>query len=231
MTDTSEDRTRALIASQREYYDERAPNYGDASNPDRKTPNIASPELCAALIDEFAPSGDVLELACGPGTFTADLARHARSVTAVDSSPRMLERNAQRVGDPKVTYLCADVFDWMPDRTYDAVFFGCFLSHVPPSSFDGFWERVRAMLAPSGRVAFEDEDDRAASYDDVVDVDGVPVARRTLIDGREFDIVKVFWQPENLERRLRALGWEMTVRRLGKSSLFGVGHPGVATGT
>jgi ubiquinone/menaquinone biosynthesis C-methylase UbiE len=50
-------------------------------------------ELARALVDKFAPTGDVLELACGNGSFTRELVRHARTVTGVDGSPRMLERN------------------------------------------------------------------------------------------------------------------------------------------
>jgi demethylmenaquinone methyltransferase/2-methoxy-6-polyprenyl-1,4-benzoquinol methylase len=136
----------------------------------------------------------------------------------------MLAINRERVADPKVTYVQADLFDWEPDRAYDAVFFGAWLSHVPPGSFDDFWTLVRRCLAPDGRVAFEDEDERAAGYDDVQLIDGVPVARRTLSDGREFGIVKVFWRPEDLESHLRASGWDISIRRVGDSLMYGVGR-------
>ena len=33
------------------------------------------------------------------------------------------------------------------------------------------------------------------------------VARRRLADGREFDIVKRLWEPEDLEREVAAAGW------------------------
>jgi ubiquinone/menaquinone biosynthesis C-methylase UbiE len=46
-------------------------------------------ELSEAL-DAFRPTGSVLELACGPGTWTTRLLRHAAEVTAVDASPEML---------------------------------------------------------------------------------------------------------------------------------------------
>ena len=180
-------RAASLIASQRTYYDERADDYGDESKPDRKTGGLMKPEVCRALIDEFRPTGDVLELACGTGAYTADIARHAQSVTAVDASPRMLAINKRRCANPKVTYVNADIFAWERDRAYDEVFFGAWLSHVPASAFDDFWALVRACLAPRGRVAFVDEDDRAAGYDDLSSIDGIPAARRRLSDGRMFD--------------------------------------------
>jgi SAM-dependent methyltransferase len=215
----------SLLASQRAYYDERAPDYMDESRPpDRKVRGFMPDDVARALVDEFAPTGDVLELACGTGVFTREIVRHAKSVTAVDGSPRMLEINRDRIGDPKVTYVAADIFAWAPDRAYDAVFFGFWLSHVPPTVFDDFWALVERCLVPKGRVAFVDEDDRAAAYDDVQLVDGVPAARRTLSDGRAFEIVKVFWRPNELEDRLRSSGWDIDVRRVGEASLYGAGR-------
>jgi SAM-dependent methyltransferase len=219
----------SLLASQRAYYEERAPDYADESKPsDRKVRGFPSAELDRALVDEFNPTGDVLELACGTGAYTRELVRHARSLTAVDASPRMLAINRERLGDPKVRYVQADLFSWEPDREYDGVFFGFWLSHVPPAFFDQYWALVRQCLAHGGRVAFIDEDDRASGHDDVQLIDGVPVARRTLPDGRQFDIVKLFWRPEELEGRLRSSGWDITVRRVGETFLYGEGGIGIA---
>src|SRR5437016_10177094 len=146
-----------LLSSQATYYDLRAPDYGDESKPpDRKRRGEISTESTRAIIDSLRPAGDVLELACGPGGFTRQLLRHAGSVTALDASPRMLQRNREEVGDPRVNYVNADVFGWVPDRLYDFVFFGYWLSHVPPTAFDTFWALVRTCLVPGGRVAFVD---------------------------------------------------------------------------
>ena len=216
-----------LIAAQRKYYDERAPDYMDLSKPsDRKVRGWLPEELLASLIDGFAPVGDVLELACGTGACTRDIVRHAASVTAVDGSPRMIERNREAVKSPKVTYVVADIFDWRPERTFDAVVFSAWLSHVPPGKFDDFWRMVRSCLAPGGRVCFIDEDDRAATNEkDMSEIDGVPVAPRTLSDGRSFDVIKVFWSPADLELRLNASGWDIDVRPVWESYLFGSGSP------
>lgn len=225
VTDRSLPAEASLLDSQRTYYDLRADDYGNPDRPDRKKSGLEEAEVGQALINEFRPTGHVLELACGPAIYTGELARYADAVTAVDASGRMIEIARSRVDDPKVTYVQADIFAWRPDRRYDAVFFGAWLSHVPPSAFDSFWALVRSCLAPDGRVAFIDEDDRAADHDDRALIDGVPSARRTLSDGRQFDIVKIFWRAEDLEARLRSVGWDMNVRRVAETLLFGIGRP------
>jgi demethylmenaquinone methyltransferase/2-methoxy-6-polyprenyl-1,4-benzoquinol methylase len=217
------DRVAGLIASQREFYDLRAPDFGDETVPDRRVSGKMAIDLARALVDEFAPTGDVLELACGNGSFTRELVRHARTVTAVDGSPRMLERNHREVGNSGVSYVNADIFDWQPERRYDAVFFGFWLSHVPPATFDEFWALVRSSLRPGGRVAFVDEDDRGAMNDDIHLIGNVPAAPRTLRDGRTFDVVKVYWDPTELQDRLSSLGWQVAVRRVGETFLYGSG--------
>jgi SAM-dependent methyltransferase len=217
------DRVASLIASQREFYDLRAPDFGDETVPDRRVSGKMAIDLARALVDEFAPTGDVLELACGNGSFTRELVRHARTVTAVDGSPRMLERNRRELDDNSVSYVNADIFDWQPERRYDAVFFGFWLSHVPPATFDEFWALVRSSLRPGGRVAFVDEDDRGAMNDDIHLVGNVPAAPRTLRDGRTFDVVKVYWDPTELQDRLSSLGWQVAVRRVGETFLYGSG--------
>ena len=70
-----------LLAEQRAYYSVLAPDYLDQV---RDLPGGA--ELTDAL-DAFRPAGSVLDLACGPGTWTPQLLRHASDVTAVDASP------------------------------------------------------------------------------------------------------------------------------------------------
>lgn len=221
------DLTLEIVESQKRFYDLRAPDYLTGASSDRRgtNPDTGIPTRDRrAIVDELDATGDVLELGCGPGGFTRELARRARSVTALDSSPKMLARNEREVDRPNIRYIQADVFEWVPDATYDVVFFGFLLSHVPPRLFESFWRLVRTCLRPGGRVALVDEDDRVAHCDDVRVADGVPVARRKLGDGRAFDIVKVFWEPRELAAQLRDLGWNVDVRRVGDSYLYGVGR-------
>jgi demethylmenaquinone methyltransferase/2-methoxy-6-polyprenyl-1,4-benzoquinol methylase len=215
-----------LIQSQRRFYDLRAPDFGDETKPpDRRVHGIVGPATIRDLLDDLRPSGDVLELACGTGAWTTELVERAESLTAVDGSARMLDRSRETVAAREVEYICADIFDWTPQRRYDTVFFGFWLSHVPPTLFADFWTLVRTCLHPDGRALFVDEDDRARSYESWHTDNGVPTARRTLSDGTEFDIVKVFWRPERLQQALQDQGWQAEVHPVGDGLLTGVARP------
>jgi 2-polyprenyl-3-methyl-5-hydroxy-6-metoxy-1,4-benzoquinol methylase len=212
------------IAAQSRYYDLYAPDYVNPLAPSNlRAPGVLEPNTARDLIDDLAPEGEVLELACGPGGFTAELARHATSVTAIDASQQMLTRNRTEVDCSNVRYIQTDIFDWRPDATYDVIFFGFWLSHVPPTRFDDFWQLVRTCVRRDGRVAFVDENDRSRINDDVRTVEGVPLARRALADGRTLDVIKLFWKPDDLDARLRALGWSFSIRRVHDIFMYGVG--------
>lgn len=177
-------------------------------------------------LDRFRPADEVLELACGTGLWTVELARHAAGITAVDASPEVLEINRARLGEAHpgfpVRYVRADLFDWRPDDAYDAVFFGFWLSHVPPGRFAAFWELVRSALRPGGRVFFVDS--LGAETQTGRAPRGYTTARR-LNDGREFRIVKIFYDPKDLEARLAGMGWRFSVRRTENHLLYGFGEP------
>ena len=52
-------------------------------------------------------------------------------------------------------------------------------------------------------------------------VSGVPHAHRRRLRGREYTIVKVFYEPEELGAQRNGLGWEADVRSAGDDFLYG----------
>ena len=177
-------------------------------------------ELDEAL-EAFRPAGSVLELACGPGVRTGQLLRHAADVTAVDASPAMLAVAAARVGDERVRYVQADLFAWQPDRRYDVVFFGFWLSHVPPERFESFWSLVADCLKPGGRVFFVDDGYRTP--DELVEGPSSPAIRRQVNDGTSYRLVKVPHRPADLEEELKRIGWRITVTATAGPFYWGAG--------
>lgn len=146
--------------------------------------------------------------------------KHADLVTALDPAPEIHEQSRAKLGDDqRVRYIEADVLSWKPEPVYDVVFFANWLSHVPPTTFDRFWDVVHAALAPGGRVAFVDEVRDAWRNEDFaeefMDDPSTPLVRRPLRDGRTFTVIKVFWDPTELHERLAKLGWNIDVRTVG----------------
>jgi demethylmenaquinone methyltransferase/2-methoxy-6-polyprenyl-1,4-benzoquinol methylase len=117
-----------------------------------------------------------------------------RRIVAVDAAPEVIEINRARVRSDRVEYVLADLVSWTPPaERFDSVFFGFWLSHVPPERFASFWETVRAVLKPGGRVFWVDSlQEQASTARDHAPLDESGISRRRLNDGREFQIVKVF---------------------------------------
>lgn len=193
------------------YYRARAQDYDAAL--------YGSPEAQALLpevIGRVPPGGDLLELACGTGVWTERLVARVASVTAVDAAPEMIEIARRRA--PQATFLRANLFDWQIPRRYDTIFCGFWLSHVPPSRFDGFWARLADGLAPAGRVVFVDEHRCNSDRETWL---AEHVVRRRLRDGSTHRVIKTFLDPQPLRERLAALGWQADVGRLGTGWVVG----------
>jgi SAM-dependent methyltransferase len=218
------------IAEQIEYYRQRAPEYDEwwlrqgryALAPADQERWFADVAQIEQALDDFAPAGDVLEYAAGTGIWTRHLLRHARHVTAVDSSVETQAINRSRLpADAPVRYVQADIFDWEPPRAaFDVVFFGYWLSHVPADRLVWFWGQVAAALRPGGRVFLVDSyhHERAAG----------DLQRRELNDGRAFQVIKRFWQPGELAAFAASIGWRLTVGVTGsRNILYATGAPEV----
>jgi SAM-dependent methyltransferase len=210
-----------VLTEQRAYYSALAPDYLDQS------PGLSGGGELDDALNAFRPTGSVLELACGPGTWTCQLLRHASDVTAVDASPEMLAIAASRVpaGAP-VRFVEADLFTWEPDRRYDVVFMGFWLSHVPAERFGSFWALVAAALAPGGRVFFADDGYRTP--EELIEGPASSTIQRRIPDGTAYRIVKVPHEPRDLERQLRGLGWDITVTPTAGPVFWGAGKPSAA---
>ncbi len=211
----------ALRAEQRAYYRGRAPEYDTwwqrTGRYDRGDEMAVEWQRQVSAVEDalarFDPRGDVLELAGGTGWWTERLATTARTLTVVDASAETLELNRERVARPDVEYVLADLFAWEAARRYDVVFFSFWLSHVPRPRFSAFWSLVGRCLVPGGRVfLIDNRDDPARAEDDPYVVQYTPdLHLRELDDGREFHVVKVMYEPAELEGLIEGEGWRAEI--------------------
>jgi demethylmenaquinone methyltransferase/2-methoxy-6-polyprenyl-1,4-benzoquinol methylase len=214
-----------LVAEQKRYYAERAPEYDDWWY--RRGRYELDPVALArwrddaaeaeAALEALAPLGDVLELAAGTGIWTRKLIRLADRVVAVDANAETLALNTS---DAELVQ--SDVFELRPGERFELVFFSFWLSHVPEDRFDEFWKLVQAALAPDGRVFLVDSGAGDSAHTGTGQAGWEET--RSLADGRTFRIVKRRWWPEELVDRVRPLGFELDLHETANGHfLYGAG--------
>lgn len=227
--------TGAVLQEQLDYYRERAAEYDQwwlrqgryDRGPAQKAQWFAEASEVRAALVAFRPRGRVLELACGTGIWTEQLLPFADELTAIDGSREMLAINAGRLRSPRVRYIEADLFRWRPaaEGRFDTIFFGFWLSHVPPERFVEFWNLVDSCLAPRGRIFFVDSryQETSTAVNHVLPDRSATVLQRRLNDGREYRVYKIFYDRDELTLRLGALKWSFEITETRNYFLYGAG--------
>jgi ubiquinone/menaquinone biosynthesis C-methylase UbiE len=181
----------------------------------------------AAALRALGHQPRVLELACGTGIWTQELAAMAGHVTALDASEEVIAINRSKLAEAtNVDYFQANLFQWEPDEVYDLVFFGFWLSHVPPEKLDDFLAKVARSVRPGGRMFMVDSrrDPTSTASDQVLPENSQsPQMTRRLNDGREFTIIKIYYDPADLQGYLERAGFQAEVDVTPRYCIYAVG--------
>ena len=231
------DNDDSLLEEQRSFYRARAPEYDEwwrrrgryQQGEDREAEWHRQVAAIESALTAFDATGSVLEMAGGTGWWTQPLAQIADHLTVLDASPEALALNRKRVRREDVNYQVADLFDWRPERSYDVVFFSFWLSHVPRRRFGDFWSLVRSCLAPGGRVFLidnrHDPTPQSSVRDPYVLEYRPDVHLRQLNDGSQYRVVKVMYEPVELQLLLETEGWQARIEAT-RWFIYGWGQPG-----
>lgn len=200
-----------ILQEQIEYYRARAAEYDewfyrkgrfDHGEAENKTWFDEAAQV-REILQNLPQQKHILELAPGTGIWTQELVKLGEKITAVDASPEMIAINKAKVQSDKVTYLQTDLFKWQPEQEYDMIFFSFWLSHVPPEKLDSFLQTVKGALKPNGYFFMVDSQKKKTSTaaDQVIPEDGA-IMQRSLNDGRNFQIIKIYYQTDDLQQAL-----------------------------
>lgn len=107
---------------------------------------------CLSLLGDVAGKR-VLDAACGPGLYAAELIRRGAEVVGFDQSPRMVEIARERAseGDFRVHDL-TDPLSWLPDDSVDLVLFALAIEYVDDRV--AALRELRRVLRPGGALVF-----------------------------------------------------------------------------
>lgn len=162
------------------------------------------------LVQQVGNVDSILDLACGTGIWTQELAKLGKQVTAIDASQEMIEINQHKINTCNVEYRQLDLFSWQPDKQYDLVFFSFWLSHVPPAKVDEFLSKVYDSVLPGGKVIIIDSyfEITSSAKDHPLQNKNEIYQKRKLNDSREFQIFKIYYQPDVLLHKLTQAGFQ-----------------------
>lgn len=96
----------------------------------------------------------VLELGCGTGTLSAELARRGAVVTAIDFSDGMLRLARERHGEMGITFIQADVLSLDLSQRFDLIVGTFFLHEIAAASFPQVADVLDRHLTVGGRGLF-----------------------------------------------------------------------------
>lgn len=111
-------------------------------------------QFIAAIMSQADLDGkDVLEIGCGAGRITRDLAKHAKRVVATDPDEKAIAQAREKNAAPNVEYLVEkDGIPQAPAGSFDAVIYTLSLHHVPPAEMTESLRRSAALLGENGIV-------------------------------------------------------------------------------
>lgn len=222
------------LQEQIEYYEARAPEYDDwfyrrgrydwGIEKNLEWANEA--DEIRRHFHEFRGFDDSLELAAGTGIWTTEILRTSERVTCLDASRKMIAINRAKQNTRRVSFHQIDLFAWEPTTCYDLVFTGFWLSHIPGDQLQPFLERISASMKPDGLFYFVDSrlarTSRAKDHE-APEID-TGISHRKLNDGREFQIIKIFHDPEKLSAQMLNAGLKADIKITDNYFLYGAAH-------
>ena len=196
------------------YYAQRAASYEEIyAKPERQADLAVLHQRLRTL---FAGQR-VLEIACGTGYWTADLAACADHVLATDINPEVIEvARAKQLPADKVEFALADAFAPGVADGCSACFAGFWWSHVARERQAAFLTSLREQLAPQAQLVMIDN----------VYVEGssTPIARtdaerntyqiRRLPDGTRHEVLKNFPTDSTLRKAVGAHLKDIRIERV-----------------
>lgn len=185
-----------------EYYSKRAREYDEVYHRLDKT-RLKEQKFLAEYITKTFEGRIVLELACGTGFWTKFLSKSARKVLATDYSFKMLEIASSRLAkQPNIIFLQADAYH--PPTAFpkfNGVMANWWFSHIPKRKIKQFLDTLHSRLDKNSVVLMVDDVYIKGRGGELVQKEDLDTfKRRVLKSGEQFDILKNYYDQDELEK-------------------------------
>ena len=196
-----------------DYYAKRAPEYDRIYEKPERQGDLGR---LRETVRETFRGRDVLEIACGTGYWTQDLADVAKSITAVDINKSVLEIARRRRGAERVRFEIADVYALPVLPRSSACLCGFWWSHMPKGRIEQFLAGLHKALKPGATVMFMDNCYVEGNSTPLSrkDAEGNTYQTRTLDDGSTHEVLKNFPTEEELRRAVAGVAESASFRAL-----------------
>jgi demethylmenaquinone methyltransferase/2-methoxy-6-polyprenyl-1,4-benzoquinol methylase len=199
-----------LIKEMNEYYRENVHYHDECMS---YTDNLSMERLLAPIIEKIEDDiidKNILEIACGTGNWTQVLSKRALSLMATDiNEAYLIQAKKKPYQKDNVVFKVADAYrlDGI-DEKFNLAFASDFWSHIPKSKIKCFIETLHSKLLPGSEIIMIDmlrkpELDRMFSH---ADEEGNVIQKRTLPNGKEYQVVKNFPTKKELVNCLEGYG-------------------------
>ena len=179
-------------------------------------------------LDGEAPAELCSSSPAGPGSSRGVLAPKVGRLTAIDASPEVLAINRGRVAGGNVEYVASGsvrvaAARALRCRVLQLLAVAC--SRRALRARSGRW--LATALAPGGAAYLIDSafDPTSTAKDHVLPERDAGIVTRRLNDGREFRIVKLFYEPAALAAKLERVGFAPKIRQTARYFIYGEARP------
>jgi len=193
------------------YYNDRAKEYDKVYLIPEEQEDLAK---ATEIFQKLFYKKTVLEIACGTGYWTEQIAGSAASILATDVNESVIEIAKNRNNSDNVSFKVADMHTLTVDKTYDALFGGFIWSHILLEELDNFLQKIRSFIKPGGTIAFMDSKQvKGGVHGDKsiakTDEQGNTYQARELENGMAYLVLKNFPSQEFLFQKLSRLATDI----------------------
>ncbi|WP_395827746.1 class I SAM-dependent methyltransferase [Collimonas sp.] len=196
------------------YYAKRAATYDEIYQRPERQDELLTLQV---RVQELMEGHDVLELACGTGFWTEQIAASANSVLATDINPEMIaSAKSRNLPSETVSFALQDINDFQPERQFTACFLGFWWSHVGRQDRVKFIAKLREKLGKDILLVMIDNGyvEEVSTPIARTDAEGNTYQFRTLPNGERYEIMKNFPTDSGLRKKLSPLTRELRILRL-----------------